>query len=197
MSLSPIDRHRARQRLRDFHLQETSVADLLADREKRLDNVARFRADLDAGDTSDGDARQLAGGIEYELSHIEAITRELERRERAVAFAYRGEPGVIEENLRERFDCARQVDLVELIRIETGQVGTRAGKTWAFRCPFHGGGTERTPSFVAYPDGHFHCFGCGVHGTDPVAFLAELRCIPQVGALRLLESGVLGIEVPV
>jgi hypothetical protein len=29
-------------------------------------------------------------------------------------------------------------------------------------CPFH---DENTPSFTVYDDGHFHCFGCGKHGT--------------------------------
>jgi CHC2 zinc finger/Toprim-like len=37
-------------------------------------------------------------------------------------------------------------------------------------CPFH---TEKTPSFVIYPDNHFYCFGCGGHGdvTDMAANL--------------------------
>lgn len=30
------------------------------------------------------------------------------------------------------------------------------------RCPFH---DEKTPSFTVYDDGHFHCFGCGKHGS--------------------------------
>ena len=28
-------------------------------------------------------------------------------------------------------------------------------------CPFH---DDRTPSCQLYPDGHYHCFGCGAHG---------------------------------
>ena len=196
MSLSPTDQHRARRRLRDFHLREAAIADLRADLDKRRNAVARYRADLDAGDTSDGDADQLHGGIAHELWHIEVITRELERRQRAIVFGYRNELGIAQGDLRERFDQAKPIDLVELIRIETGQVGAHAGNTWTFICPFHADGSERTPSLVAYPDGHFHCFGCETHGADPVAFLAELRCIGQGEALRLLESGVLGIGVP-
>jgi CHC2 zinc finger len=196
MNLSPTDRHRARQRLRDFHLRETAIGDLFADLDKRRNAVACYRADLDASEAPDADGGQVRGGIEYELWHIEAITRELERRQRAIVFGYRNEPGIAEDDLRERFDRAKPIDLVELIRIESGQVGSPAGNTWTFICPFHADGSERTPSLVAYPDGHFHCFGCGTHGTDPVAFLAELRGIGQVAALRLLESGVLGIGVP-
>src|SRR5258708_8876351 len=28
-------------------------------------------------------------------------------------------------------------------------------------CPLH---DESTPSFTVFPDGHFHCYGCGAHG---------------------------------
>src|SRR3954451_6064116 len=40
----------------------------------------------------------------------------------------------------------------------------RAGRLWKGRCPFHG---EKTPSFCVYEghDPHFHCFGCGEHGS--------------------------------
>lgn len=38
----------------------------------------------------------------------------------------------------------------------------RSGERLSTLCPFH---TEKTPSFYVYPDGHFHCFGCGEHGT--------------------------------
>jgi len=36
------------------------------------------------------------------------------------------------------------------------------GRDWKGLCPFH---SEKTPSFTVYADGHFHCFGCGEHGT--------------------------------
>jgi AAA domain/CHC2 zinc finger len=38
----------------------------------------------------------------------------------------------------------------------------KQGKELKGLCPFH---KERTPSFAVYDDGHFHCFGCGKHGT--------------------------------
>lgn len=38
----------------------------------------------------------------------------------------------------------------------------RSGKDWKGPCPFH---REKTPSFVVYEDGHYHCFGCGAKGT--------------------------------
>jgi DNA primase len=47
------------------------------------------------------------------------------------------------------------------------------GKRVYLRCP---AGTHRdsTPSFVVYPDGSFHCFGCNVHGKGSVNFLMRV-----------------------
>ena len=39
----------------------------------------------------------------------------------------------------------------------------KEGREWKGLCPFH---NETTPSFTVYEDGHFHCFGCGAHGTS-------------------------------
>jgi hypothetical protein len=39
----------------------------------------------------------------------------------------------------------------------------REGREWKGLCPFH---NETAPSFTVYEDGHFHCFGCGAHGTS-------------------------------
>lgn len=48
--------------------------------------------------------------------------------------------------------------------------GFKQNNYW-IRCPFHGGGTEKTPSVVInlvenqkWPIGTFHCFSCGKHG---------------------------------
>lgn len=38
---------------------------------------------------------------------------------------------------------------------------TPSGDRWKGCCPFH---SEKTPSFVVYQDGGYHCFGCGAHG---------------------------------
>ena len=40
-------------------------------------------------------------------------------------------------------------------------------------CPFH---NEKTGSFKVYPDGTFHCFGCGAHG-DVIDFVAKMDSI--------------------
>jgi DNA primase len=63
---------------------------------------------------------------------------------------------------RETVERARAVDVVNLIgrRVRLRQVGQ---DQYLGLCPFH---TERTPSFRVYrADGHYHCFGCGAHGS--------------------------------
>lgn len=55
-------------------------------------------------------------------------------------------------------ELRKTVDLVEVIEANTGQRAARGNK---FRCLFH---DDHTPSMVIYPDGKFHCFGCGADG---------------------------------
>jgi DNA primase len=50
------------------------------------------------------------------------------------------------------------VEFYRSIGVELTPVGTR----WKSLCPFH---RESGASFVVYPDGGYHCFGCGAHGT--------------------------------
>lgn len=45
-----------------------------------------------------------------------------------------------------------------------------AGERWRAPCPFPDH-NETKPSFMVYPDGGFHCFGCGKHGNSPNDFL--------------------------
>jgi len=75
------------------------------------------------------------------------------------------------------------VDVVDLI----GQYVTlkKAGRTFKALCPFH---TEKTPSFVVFPDtGHWHCFGCG-EGGDVFTFLMKAENLTFVEALRRLAD---------
>ncbi|MBK8176554.1 MAG: DNA primase [Rhodospirillales bacterium] len=52
-----------------------------------------------------------------------------------------------------------RVGLAEVIGARVRLV--RRGRQFLGLCPFHG---EKTPSFHVYED-HFHCFGCGAHGS--------------------------------
>lgn len=45
------------------------------------------------------------------------------------------------------------------------------GRRISIRCPFH---SERTPSFVLYPENSFHCFGCNKNGNGSIDFVMGL-----------------------
>jgi hypothetical protein len=169
---------------------------LLAELDERMNLLARYRADLATGDFTDGNVSQLEGGIAYEGHHIELIVSELEVRERARAYGYRTSAGATERDLSARFAAARLIDTATVIEALTGETGTPRTKANTFVCPFHGDGRERTPSLTAYPgERGWYCFSCG-RGGDAVRFVMELHSIGAVEALRLLEVGVLGIQVP-
>ena len=75
------------------------------------------------------------------------------------------------------------VDLVDVV----GQYVPlkKAGRTFKGLCPFH---TEKTPSFVVFPDtGHWHCFGCG-EGGDAFSFLMKIENLTFPEALRRLAD---------
>jgi hypothetical protein len=188
----PVAQEHGRGVAKRFSRRTTPTSDLLAELEVRANDFARFQVDLESGDYSDGDTDQLRGGIAYERSNIEAIVSELEARERARARGYCDASSPSEPDLAARFAAAKAIDSADVLREETGQDGRRSGDRWVFTCPFH---LDSTPSLTAYPgERGWHCFACG-RGGDAVALLAELKCIGAVEALRMLESGLLGVQV--
>lgn len=60
-------------------------------------------------------------------------------------------------------------------------------------CPFH---NENTPSFYIYPDGHYHCFGCGKHGNiinwlmehENMTFIESVRWLANRYNITILEK---------
>ncbi|MBQ7868326.1 MAG: hypothetical protein IJ354_09290 [Clostridia bacterium] len=56
-------------------------------------------------------------------------------------------------------------------------------RLWAC-CPIHG---EKAPSLCFFPDGRFHCFGCGAHG-DAADLYAALHGVPLAEALRICRG---------
>ena len=68
----------------------------------------------------------------------------------------------------------------------------RRGRTCTGLCPFH---TEKTPSFVVYPETQsFYCFGCGAGG-DVIIFIKKISNLEYVEAVKLLASRV-GMPMP-
>ena len=86
-------------------------------------------------------------------------------------------------------DLLDRVDIVDVVgaRVQL----RRAGGNHIGLCPFH---EEKTPSFHVYADGHFHCYGCGAHGT-PIGFLMDADGLTFPEAVEALAS-LAGVEVP-
>ncbi len=64
---------------------------------------------------------------------------------------------------------------------------TRGGRNWA-KCPFHGNGNERTPSFAINDrDGFYHCFGCGESG-DMFTFVEKMDHVGFNEAVEILAN---------
>lgn len=78
--------------------------------------------------------------------------------------------------------CA-QCDIEEVIRSYVSI--KRAGRTSKALCPFH---SEKTPSFVIYPENQsFYCFGCG-KGGDVIRFIMEAEHLDYPEAIRFLAA---------
>ena len=61
----------------------------------------------------------------------------------------------------------------------------RRGRTYTGLCPFH---SEKTPSFVVYPETQsFYCFGCGAGG-DVITFIKKINNVDYVEAVKTLAS---------
>ena len=57
-------------------------------------------------------------------------------------------------------EAARNRNIFDVADMLGLEYKMRGGKGIAL-CPFH---HEKTPSFTLFPDGHYHCFGCGRGG---------------------------------
>ena len=70
----------------------------------------------------------------------------------------------------------------EYVRLEK-----KSGRWWG-RCPFHGGGQEKTPSFKVDPDlKMYHCFGCG-KGGSVISFVMEMDKLTYPEAIKSLAK---------
>jgi len=70
----------------------------------------------------------------------------------------------------------------EYVRLEK-----KSGRWWG-RCPFHGGGQEKTPSFKVDPDlKMYHCFGCG-KGGSVISFVMEMDKLTYPEAVKSLAK---------
>jgi len=85
-------------------------------------------------------------------------------------------------------DAVKEAAVLSEVVAESGvEVERRGGTTYA-RCPFHGDGNERTPSFSIDDErGCFHCFGCQ-EGGDVFAYLKLKENLTFKEALHMLAA---------
>jgi hypothetical protein len=152
--------------------------------------AARSRADLAAGDFTDGDEVALRNGMIHAELRLSEALKEGERRFRDQP-RFAGPSGSAvksHDDLATRFAAARWCDLVDLAQTLTGTTAVKCGRDrWTIVCPFHAGGRERTSSLVVFSPGKgWYCFSCQ-RGGDAVAFVMELMGIAAVPALEMVE----------
>lgn len=80
--------------------------------------------------------------------------------------------------MKDIFSSCRAVKASDAARKAGVELRQQGDRYWA-HCPVHEG--DRTPSLCFYPDGGWHCFGCGAGGRDGVSFYAAFY---RVGALE-------------
>lgn len=107
--------------------------------------------------------------LEYMQMLIDDIAREIERRQKLLA-RYPHHPlappwPARDQRIKQRVQAVKErLPLDEFLRtVMHADLQPRAGGRFSCRCPLPGH-DDSTPSFVVYPDGHGHCFGCGRGG---------------------------------
>lgn len=80
------------------------------------------------------------------------------------------------ERVKSKLDIVEQIGATVPLK--------KSGKAWRGLCPFHG---ERTPSFYVYPEGRWHCFGCGEDG-DLITFVEKTQGLDFMESLTLLAE---------
>ena len=87
-------------------------------------------------------------------------------------------------------EVVRRSDITEVVSSYV-QLRNR-GRTHTGLCPFH---SEKTPSFVVYPETQsFYCFGCGAGG-DVITFVRKINNLDYVEAVKML-AGRAGMPMP-
>ena len=139
--------------------------------------------------------RTTDNSIAYHLLDLQDIEDELARRERLKASKYA--PKVVAGAVPDRSQLVREIK--ERLSVETllrrkGVDLKPAGRAQKCRCPLPGH-EDRTPSFYVYPDGGWHCFGCGRSGDliELTRWLLNERSFVIVVEALAKEAGVEGI----
>lgn len=87
-------------------------------------------------------------------------------------------------------ELTRRTDIVDVVGNYVQL--KRKGRLYGGLCPFH---SEKTPSFVVYPETQsFYCFGCGAGG-DVITFVRKINNLDYVEAVKML-AGRAGMPMP-
>lgn len=78
-----------------------------------------------------------------------------------------------------------EIDLRTYVAQDLGPARKENG-LYLFKCPFHAGGNERTPSFSVYQD-HYHCYACSAHG-DVIEYVQQRTGLNFKEAYNMLAS---------
>jgi DNA primase len=90
------------------------------------------------------------------------------------------------QEVNNRLDAVNIVN--DYVRLE------KKGGRWWGKCPFHGGGQERTPSFKVDPDlKTYHCFGCSKSGSI-ISFVMEMDKLTFPETVKSLAKKI-GVEI--
>jgi DNA primase len=65
----------------------------------------------------------------------------------------------------EELQRIREIPITKVLGIQD------QGRRRMIKCPFH---SDRTASMALYPNGGYHCFGCGKHGKNAIDFVVDL-----------------------
>jgi DNA primase len=89
-------------------------------------------------------------------------------------------------------EVERKLDALAVVE-DYVRLERKGGRYWG-RCPFHGGGQERTPSFTVDPDKKmYYCFGCH-EGGSVIKFIMEMDKLSFPEAIETLARR-FGVEI--
>jgi len=147
-------------------------------------SVSQIRESIRECETKAAVARQFAG-TEFEDDNDrfpwnelkECLERALDRK-KANRTTTPPKPGRVDPQA-----VKQQNDIVSVIERYTRL--RKSGQRFSGKCPIH---NDKNPSLVVYPDGHWHCFGCG-KGGDVISFVEAMENTDFRGAVSILGGG--------
>lgn len=152
-----------------------------------ISNALSIKQIRDSINTCDRKAfiASIYAGTEYEddddrfpwLDLKECLERALDRK-KANDTMTQPKPGRVDpQAVKQQNDIIRVIERYTRLR--------KSGQRFSGKCPIH---NDKNPSLIVYPDGHWHCFGCG-KGGDVISFIEAIENTDFRGAVTILGGG--------